>query len=238
MAIFYGKESDYINEIKRHSHNKATWLIILFFLLFSLYLYNFTELIKLSVLPSFVFFVIFVSSIKIIELFIDRQLVRKWKAARGLEGEREVFETLSKLPDTYSVFRGLNTTNKYDIDFLVIGPTGVFAIEVKSHKGILEFDGEKLKINSQHFKEKDILRQAFKNAMDLNSFLKEQAGIDIFVTPVIIFSDQKTYLKFGMKKIKNVYVINNKWTIELLTKQKNVGVDIELLREVLSKYTN
>lgn len=58
--------------------------------------------------------------------------------AAGIEGESDMAELLSCLPDSYCVYRDL--TIPYDgktseVDTIVVGPTGVFVIEVKNHRG-------------------------------------------------------------------------------------------------------
>lgn len=58
--------------------------------------------------------------------------------AAGIEGEADMEDLLSTLPDAYCVYRDL--TIPYDgktseADTIVVGPTGVFVIEVKNHRG-------------------------------------------------------------------------------------------------------
>lgn len=222
MAIVYGTESEYINAKRYTFYKRGFFLAVAFLLLFGLYLYNFTSLIKLSLVPALIVFFVFVGTIKVIEELITAQQRGFGRVTRGLDGEYYVFKTLSELPDTYSVFRGLNLHGKSDIDFVVTGPTGIFTIEVKSHRGTIGFDGEQLTLNHRRFSEKNILGQAFNEAMDLHDFLKEQTGKDMFVHPVIAFSHPRASMRFGMEKVRNVHVINHKWLIELLTKQNGI----------------
>lgn len=66
------------------------------------------------------------------------------KFTQGLKGELEVFDTLRKdLNDDFHVRKGYIIPGNGDIDFLVIGPNGIFIIEVKNLKGWVSYeDGE------------------------------------------------------------------------------------------------
>ena len=50
---------------------------------------------------------------------------------KGIAGERRVAEELSKLPDEYAVFFNV-PLGRLDADAVAVGPTGVYAIEVKN----------------------------------------------------------------------------------------------------------
>ena len=54
----------------------------------------------------------------------------------GAAGEEDAAALLSNLPDEYTVFRNA-VAARWEIDFIVVGPTGVFAIEVKAYSGTL-----------------------------------------------------------------------------------------------------
>ena len=54
-----------------------------------------------------------------------------WSAYKGYTGEREVGRELSKLPDDYAVFFNVPLEG-LDADVVVVGPTGVYVLEVKN----------------------------------------------------------------------------------------------------------
>lgn len=81
--------------------------------------------------------VIFIAILIILILFF----VKKWKESpeqKGIEGEKEVHEVLSQLPDDYYVLddvilkKGQGTTQ---IDHIVVSKYGIFAIETKNYRG-------------------------------------------------------------------------------------------------------
>lgn len=66
---------------------------------------------------------------------IDRYEREREAWRSGAEGERVVARTLDLLPVDYVVFHDFNT-RMGNFDHLVIGPTGIFAIETKNWRGI------------------------------------------------------------------------------------------------------
>jgi cellulose synthase/poly-beta-1,6-N-acetylglucosamine synthase-like glycosyltransferase len=58
--------------------------------------------------------------------------------------------------------------------------------------------------------------------------------LSIFINPVIVFSNPKAYLHFGMEKVKNVHVINDKWILELLTTQNGHFTDSDSVNATLA----
>jgi Nuclease-related domain len=56
----------------------------------------------------------------------------------GVTGEKRFLKLISNLPDTYTIFNDINFINenrKTHIDYVIVGPTGVFVVEVKNHNG-------------------------------------------------------------------------------------------------------
>lgn len=135
----------------------------------------------------------------------------------GLAGESSVVALLKDaLSDEYSIYCDVIIDPKFgNIDYVVIGPVGIFTIEVKSHKGEIGFDGQHLTKNGRQF-EKDFLKQAMGQAIHLHDFLLGKLNTDIFVKPVIVFSSYAK-IHFGFKNIKNVAVIQKHWLVKLLT---------------------
>lgn len=77
---------------------------------------------------------------------------------RGSEAESIVGKSLSQLTVEHKVIEDLNTGHG-NIDYIVIGPTGILTIEVKATKGNIRYSNEQLIINGMPL-EKDYLGQA------------------------------------------------------------------------------
>lgn len=155
---------------------------------------------------------------------------------RGRKGEGAIWYKLKELNDDYSIFQSLKIgDNLGNIDFAVVGPGGVYILEVKSHSGKIDFDGEKLTNNGKPF-EKDFLKQAKGEALQIHDFIKENTGLDIYVKPVLIFSGYAS-MRFGLKPVSNVYVIGKSFLEEFFNSENRINFPKlkieEILREVV-----
>jgi len=111
------------------------------------------------------------------------------RLVRGEHGELRVAEVLDDLRSYgYRVAHDL-TRDGFNIDHVVVGPAGVFAIETKFRSGSGEItfrNGEGLFVGGFP-EEKDSLSQARGNAAEVNRLIKENCHIDVWVKPVVVF---------------------------------------------------
>ncbi|MFH1126366.1 MAG: nuclease-related domain-containing protein [Candidatus Altiarchaeota archaeon] len=62
----------------------------------------------------------------------------------GPRGEERVLEELGKLKDDYVLIRNVVIPpSRGDIDYILVGPTGIFAIETKNVGGVVSCDGDR-----------------------------------------------------------------------------------------------
>jgi hypothetical protein len=101
---------------------------------------------------------------------------------KGILGEQAVAEALSGLPSTYWVVHGV-ATGHGDVDHVVIGPTGVFAIETKAWDGTFYRNKGQLYCNGQPAEH--VLRQARGAAGNVRQMLLD-AGVDEWVDAVVV----------------------------------------------------
>jgi Nuclease-related domain. len=72
---------------------------------------------------------------------------------KGAVGEWEVEAELQQLPEQFFVFHNLNT-GRGNFDHIVVGPTGVFALETKNWIGLIAADEEgELMLNGQQIEQ-------------------------------------------------------------------------------------
>jgi hypothetical protein len=105
--------------------------------------------------------------------------IRMGKNDRGEIAETKVKNILVELPDSYSIYQNVLIKEKLDIDFVLIGPHGIFAIEVKSHRAI------------SFFSKRRHINQAFAEAMGLKEYL-QGAGLKAYVHPVLVYTSAQT----------------------------------------------
>jgi hypothetical protein len=117
---------------------------------------------------------------------VFRQCIR---LNRGERGELRVAEVLDDLRRyEYRPFHDV-VRDGFNVDHVVVGPGGVFAIETKYRSGAGEItfrNGEGLFVDGFP-EEKDSLSQARGNAAEVNRLIKENCHLDVWVKPVVVF---------------------------------------------------
>lgn len=138
----------------------------------------------------------------------------------GFEGEGLVRDELEKLPAGYYQLNDFHYANKDSADLVVVGPTGVFTIEVKNYKTrAVQFNKEVLTDGSGRPFKKDILIQARNEGSSLYRYLLN-AKASAPVNPIIVFSNKSTQIRLGQHPIKGVYVVGIVWVNKIILEQK------------------
>jgi len=137
---------------------------------------------------------------------------RSDQAERGADAEVAVAQLLRTLPKEYYVFHDL-AFEGFNIDHVVIGPTGVFTVETKSHRGKVSAGGEALRLNGRPF-EKPILNQAWSEAFSLRDRLPQIAEIPCRVQPILCFPNAFIDVR-GL--VKGVIVTNRQFLLRVIT---------------------
>ena len=101
---------------------------------------------------------------------------------KGILGEQAVAEALGELPTSYWVVHGV-ATGHGDVDHVVIGPTGVFALETKAWEGAFYRSRGQLYCNGQSAEH--VLRQARGAAGSVRQLLIEH-GVEEWVDAVVV----------------------------------------------------
>lgn len=103
------------------------------------------------------------------------------------KAEKEVEKILKNLSDEYSVY--MNVSFGYgDIDAVVIGPTGVFAVEAKYNTGFISQDSKGLISVIEGIEpKKNYRRQVIGESTQLKKYLDKKTGEKTWVFPVLVF---------------------------------------------------
>ncbi len=122
-------------------------------------------------------------------IVLGRLFGRFQRLNRGERGELRTAEALDDLrTHGYRVVHDI-VRKGFNIDHVVVGPAGVFAIETKfrSGEGEISFrNGEGLFIDGFP-DERDSLKQARGNAREVNRIIKETCGFEEWVWPLVVF---------------------------------------------------
>ena len=131
----------------------------------------------------------------------------------GYDGERFVGELLNKLmlEDCY-VFHDFPADKKWNIDHIIVAPTGVFVVETKTLRkqdappdkrdNTIVYDGQRLEF--PHETHDWGLQQAKDNARWLSTWLGSATGEKVFVRPILTFPGWWVESRSGGDDIKVV----------------------------------
>jgi hypothetical protein len=231
MAKFYGKTGGYLirNDLKYFSF--AVGLVLLVLILIWLIAKSAPPVIVGVAALFFIFFIVVPANPFI--LFFRRKSNRFY---RGWGGERAIKKELENLPKNFTVFQGLKIgKHKGDIDFVVLGPTGIFLLEVKSHKGEIGFNGLDLTLNGKSFNGKSPLRQVHGETWALKKYLALHTKKDFFIHSVLVFSNPRAEVHFGYNPIANIYVVDKNSLLGLFERFPKTGLlqDIQTAEQTL-----
>jgi hypothetical protein len=134
----------------------------------------------------------------VLKKLFDKQIRLARAEEDGADGEREFIKFLHNLPDTYTVFSDLDFADSYgNIDHLIIGPNGVFAIDVKNWRGTVAPDGKGELLLNDRPPDKPQIRRFTRRVMDLKDRLKALAKLDPYVQCVFAFMRTHVKAKWG-----------------------------------------
>ncbi len=234
MAVIYGHDSDYIKE-KRTKFLRLA-IIFIIFLLASIFIFYWL-IHKLWLLSPITLIFIWPFATEFLKSDYKegtstfKLLFRKFRYTnQGLLGEKEIRNTLATLPNSYSVFRGLRPNRKNDIDFIVIGPNGVFAIEAKSSKGFVTFG------RNNHWQQ--MLQQTRRETFELHDYLQNGWGIKIFVVGILVFTNNNTTIKKNDLQINNIFVIKPPELVPLITSHRGTNPQKAMIENYLKLIIN
>ncbi len=135
---------------------------------------------------------------RIMERLFDKQIRMARAEETGADGEREFVKFLKDLPDTYTVISDLDFADSYgNIDHLIIGPAGVFAIDVKNWRGNVTPDGKgELLLNGKPTGKPQV-RYFTRRAMDLKERINALTKLEPYVQCVFAFLHTHVDAKWG-----------------------------------------
>ncbi len=131
-----------------------------------------------------------------LELLSDLLASSSWM--QGAEGERRVGVHLNSLSDDYVVFHDFRPTDSegqlqpWNVDHIVVGPTGVFVIETKMYSRARVLPAEK-----EHATARNV-RQVARNALELKDRLVLWSGGALsgtFVEAVLVYAQDNAFVE-------------------------------------------
>ncbi len=197
-------------------------------------------ILALSIVVIFLLFVIWLINYlpNQIEKRFDKQIETY---RRGEEGEeRAVQQILQALDGNWTLFRNIDLPgrNRADLDIVLVGPPGVWTLEIKNYRGKYRNIGDrweyfrnkawkKLRSNPSH--------QAMQSAIRLANHFKAD-NLNVFVNPVVVWVSED-----GDLQVEDPYVavwtlehlsdeLGNIWHVEKLSNQEREKIIEKLSR--------
>jgi Nuclease-related domain len=130
---------------------------------------------------------------------------------KGILGEEAVADVLSRLPSSYWVLHGVWSAHG-DVDHVIIGPTGVFALETKAWEGTFYRSKGELYCNGKPAEH--VLRQARGAAGQVRKLLLE-ADIDEWVEAVVVAA--RASVSRSPLRFRQAYVVSIKDVVSFVT---------------------
>lgn len=196
----------------------------------------------IALLVVLVFFIFIVWLFTYIPDQITKHLDKKIEEyRRGEAGEDKTVEViLQALDGNWKLFRNLTLPgrNKADLDLVLVGPPGIWVLEVKNLSGEYRNVGEAWEFRSgKRWKPAFVnpSRQALNSAVRLANFLKAD-NLNVFVNPVVVWANSDGLLRVEDPTV-SVWFINrlvdelgNIWQGERLSKSEREKVNDKLFR--------
>jgi len=173
----------------------------------------------LGFLVLFLALVLIFPVINFLDRLSDKQIRDSRKEEKGADGERDFVKHLKDLPDTYTVVSDLDFADSYgNIDHLIIGPTGVFSIDVKDWTGTVASDGKgELLLNGKPTSKPEIKRSV-RRTMEFRSRVKALTNLDPYIQGVFAFLHTHVEAKWGTTGA--VHCIRAEQIVEYITKAR------------------
>lgn len=209
MAIVYSEQDKYLRKniftAKVYALYWITALIVIF-----LGSWKFLLNRDLSIIGAIYFLIFFFVPVTGLLLLFKRSDRKVVTYQSGQRGQRNTVNLLRlHLPDSYSVFAGLQLPlMRGDVDVVVVGPNGIFSIEVKNIRGVVSVSDDRLLIDKRVVVYKNFLNQTFANARALVRFLEAKLHKQLPVVPVLVFSHPQSYVNLGFRMYKGVYIMH------------------------------
>lgn len=145
------------------------------------------------------------------------------KVTAGLAGEDRALQVLSDLPASYSIFPDIQIVvegRKSQLDTIIVGPTGIFVVEVKNHSGIIEGNvNERELLQIKHDGQKKTIynpvKQVATHTYRLHRYLY-QHGVDFWIQGAVYFANYAAKIDVVNHSSTPIFSVNENGSKRLL----------------------
>ncbi len=177
---------------KANSYRNVGGLLIVSALIFFL-----LGLVSSSIFTYLVAFLLFIASLFLFENYVT------WGS--GAEGEEKVAKYLGSLDDSYYVIHDVVLPGEVgNIDHIVLGPSGIFVIETKNHRGFITCSGDWWKQRKIGRRGTPYLgnignpsKQVKRKAVLLSKYIQNHFGVNLFINGIVVFTNEEARLRIN-----------------------------------------
>lgn len=128
---------------------------------------------------------------------VDKHETERLNWRIGTLGEYEVGAELERLSDDFFLFNDVNT-KRGNFDHIIVGPTGLFAIETKNWSGLIDTDGTgELKKNGKGASAPHVRKFLRRTMMLRDQIIALTHSNKIYLKPVMVFPKAHVEARFG-----------------------------------------
>ena len=151
----------------------------------------------------------------------------------GIIGEYKVYKQLKVIKKMgYKLFQNVHLKNndiKAQLDFIIVGPTGMFIVEVKNQRGIIIGNGEskyltkiKKSKSGNEYKKKiyNPIKQINTHIYKLSKILRN-SGVNLWIDGIVLFSNKDSIVKIDSDSVLIIQSENCDELISFIKKRKN-----------------
>ncbi len=222
MAKFYGEKAPYLLRLRRNNEwlgTAARLAIVLIAGFAGGFLINRLpkELVAGGKFILFIAFFVIISGILYVLLKVIKHAnIQAMHMQRRLSGEGVVAEELHRLPHDYVVCQDVRVPRRGgSFHFVIIGPTGMYGVMVKSQKGQYDRHSMTLVRNGQSYPGSNSITKAIDDADSLHNWLKVH-GIDTYVGALLVFSDSEGTISQELCHTPGIHVVHRTELMEFL----------------------
>lgn len=147
---------------------------------------------------------------------------------KGTIAEDKVISYLSTLDGRYKTIPSF-PKGKGDIDCIVVGPTGIFVIEIKANSGDVYYFKNNIRKVTEYGEK--FIKQAAKNSQYLHDLLLKNLGLNCWVYGLVVRpnNDDKHISPFNRNQI---CILDGKVVVEHIQNAKETRLDIETIDKI------
>ena len=131
---------------------------------------------------------------------------KAWR--KGSLGEYAVAAELAALPSSFFVMNDLRTPFG-SMDHLVVGPTGIFAIETKNWRGVVTADGEGELLSNAMPTSQPVVNRFLRRITTVRDRMMGLTRRSLSIQGILVFPKARVDMSFGMTQ--NVHCVSDDW---------------------------